>query len=83
LKFGYGVGIGERMFGNEFGENQKCKIEKMTILLFDHHDGHKVGPIVAILGKNIAKYKDMPYGGRSDIKNGRQRCFSAKYFLQE
>jgi hypothetical protein len=35
--------------------------EKMTILPVDHHVGHKIGPIVLILGMNIAKYKDMPY----------------------
>jgi hypothetical protein len=39
--------------------------EKMTILPVDHHGGHKVGPIVFILGENIAKCKDMPYGRRS------------------
>jgi hypothetical protein len=31
----------------------------MTILPVDHHSGHKVGPIVFILGKNIAKCKDI------------------------
>jgi hypothetical protein len=36
--------------------------EKMTILSVDHHGGHKVGPIVFILGKNIAKCKNMQYG---------------------
>ena len=36
----------------------------MTILPVDHHGGHKIGPIVFILGMNIAKYKDMPYGKR-------------------
>ncbi len=40
--------------------------EKMTILLVDQHSGHKVGPIVFILGKNIAKCQDMPYGRQSD-----------------
>ena len=35
--------------------------EKMTILPVDHHVGHKTGPIVFILGMNIAKYKDIPY----------------------
>ena len=30
--------------------------EKITVLPVDHH----VGPIVFILGENIAKYKDMP-----------------------
>jgi hypothetical protein len=39
--------------------------EKMTILPVDHHSDHKVGPIVFILGKNIAKCKDMPYKRRS------------------
>jgi hypothetical protein len=38
--------------------------EKMTILPVDHHVGHKIGPIVVILGMNIAKYKDMPYEKR-------------------
>ncbi len=53
MKFGIGVGIGERMSGKEFGENWKFKMagEKMTILPV----GHKVGPIVFILSKNIAK----------------------------
>ena len=37
----------------------------MKILPVDHHDGHKIGPIVFILGLNIAKYKDMPYEKRS------------------
>jgi hypothetical protein len=71
LKFSIGVGIGERMSGKEFGENWKFKMatrdffdEKMTILPVDHH-GHKVGPTVFILGENIAKCKDMPYGRRS------------------
>jgi hypothetical protein len=39
--------------------------EKITILPVDHHSGHKVGPIVFILGKNIAKYTDMRHGRRS------------------
>ncbi len=44
--------------------------EKITIFPVDHHSGHKVGSIVFILGKNIAKYKDMPRGGRSaEIRN--------------
>jgi hypothetical protein len=38
--------------------------EKITILPVDHHGDHKVGPIVFILGKNIAKCKDMPYKRR-------------------
>ena len=38
--------------------------EKMTILPVDHHVGHKIGPIVFILGMNIAKYKDIPYEKR-------------------
>jgi hypothetical protein len=46
--------------------------EKMTILPVDHHGGHKVGPIVFILGKNIAKCKDMPYGRRlAEIRNSK------------
>ncbi len=39
--------------------------EKMTILPVDHHGYHKIGPIVFILGKNIAKCKNMPHGRRS------------------
>ncbi len=35
------------------------------MLPVDHRGGHKVGPIVFILRKNIAKCKDMPYGKRS------------------
>ena len=31
-------------------------MKKLTILLVDH----EIGPIVFILGKNIAKYKGMP-----------------------
>jgi len=34
--------------------------------------GHKVGPIVFILGANIAKYKDIPYGKRlTEIGNSK------------
>jgi hypothetical protein len=58
--------------------------EKITLLPVDHHSGHKVGPIVFILGKNIAKCKDMPYGRRSaeieKIKNGRQGAFFGSFF---
>ena len=36
----------------------------MTILPVNHHGGHNIGPIVFILGMNLAKYKDMPYGKR-------------------
>jgi hypothetical protein len=50
------------MSGKEFGENWKFKMA--AILPVDHHGGHKVGPIVFILGMNIAKCKDMPYGRR-------------------
>jgi hypothetical protein len=39
--------------------------EKITILPVAHHGGYKVGPIVFILGENIAKCKDMQYGRRS------------------
>ncbi len=39
------VGIGKRMFGKQFSENQKFN-EKMTILPVDHHDGQNIGPIV-------------------------------------
>ncbi len=52
--------------------------EKMTFLPVDHHGGHKVGPTVFILGKNISKCKDMPYGKRTTeigIKNGHQGAF--------
>ena len=48
--------------------------QKMTILPV----GHKIGPIVFILGTNIAKYKDMPYAKdwlKSGIQNGRQEAF--------
>ena len=49
--------------------------EKITILSVDHHSSHKVGPIVFILGKNIAKCKDMPYGRRlGEMKNGHQEA---------
>jgi hypothetical protein len=42
--------------------------EKIIILPVDH----KVGPTVFILGKNIAKCKDMPYGRRSvEIRNSK------------
>jgi hypothetical protein len=33
----------------------------VTIWSVDYHSGQKVGLIVFILGKNIAKCKDMPY----------------------
>jgi hypothetical protein len=36
-----------------------------AILPVDHHGGHRVGPIVFILGEHIAKCNDMPYGRRS------------------
>jgi hypothetical protein len=51
--------------------------EKITILPVDHPARiYKVGPIVFILGKNIAKCKDMPYGRRSaEIQNGCQGAF--------
>ncbi len=39
--------------------------EKMTVLPVDHHTDHKVGPIVFILGKNIAEYKDISHRRRS------------------
>jgi hypothetical protein len=45
--------------------NIRKKIEmavKGSLLLVDHHGDHKVGSIVFILGENITKYKDMPYG---------------------
>jgi hypothetical protein len=42
--------------------------EKMPFLPVDV--GYEVGPIVFILSKNIAKYKDIPYGGRlAEIRN--------------
>ncbi len=37
----------------------------MTILPVDHQGDHKVSHIVFILGENIVKCKDMPYGRRS------------------
>ena len=41
--------------------------EKMTILPVDHH-----GPIVFILGMNIAKYQDMPHEKRlAEIGNSK------------
>jgi hypothetical protein len=51
----------------DFGDGCQGLIfdEKMTILPVDHHGGHKVGPIVFILGENIAKCKDMSYGRSS------------------
>jgi hypothetical protein len=56
--------------------------EKMTILPVDHHSGHKVGPNVFILGKNIAKCKDMPYERlKSEIQNVHQGFFSAHFSL--
>jgi hypothetical protein len=75
LKFSIGVGIGERMPGKEFGDDGRQGLifdEKMTILPVAHHVGHKVGPIVFILGENIAKCKDMPYGRRlAEIGNSK------------
>jgi hypothetical protein len=57
------------MSGNKFCEN---KFKIATILPVDQHGGHKVGPIVFILFKNIAKCKDMPYGRRSvEIENSK------------
>ena len=41
--------------------------EKMTILPVDHHVGHKIGPIVFILGMNITKFKNMPYEKRLPV----------------
>ncbi len=54
LKFRIGVVIGEMMSGKEFEENWKFKMatrgsfsmKKMTIFPVDHHDDHKVGPVV-------------------------------------
>jgi hypothetical protein len=54
LKFGIEVGFGERMSGKEFWLPGKITWWP-----------NKVGPIVFILGKNIARYKDQPYGRRS------------------
>jgi len=59
------------MSGKEFCENWKFKMAArgsfsngpITILPVDYHGDHKIGPIVFILSKNIAKYniyKDMP-----------------------
>ena len=36
----------------------------MTMLPIDHHGGHTIGTIVFILGRSIAKYKDMSYEKR-------------------
>ena len=74
FKFGTGFGTCEGMSWEEFGKSPTCYSRclpgahfrwKMTMLHVDHHDGHNVGPIVFLLGRNIAKYKDIPYGGRS------------------
>jgi hypothetical protein len=44
----------------------------MPILPVDHLGDHKVGPIVIILGKNIAKYMYMPCGRRlAEIGNSK------------
>ena len=40
----------------------------MTILPVSHHSDNEVGPIVFILDKNIANYKDMPWGRSAEIK---------------
>jgi hypothetical protein len=53
-----------------FGENSRRAPGtyfwwKITILPIDHYGGHKVGPVVFILCKNIAKCNNMPYGRRS------------------
>jgi hypothetical protein len=64
LKFSTGVGQGGCLGRNVVKiENSRCQglifDEKITILPVDHHSGHKVGLIVFILGKNIAKRKDI------------------------
>ncbi len=43
----------------------------MTILPVDHHGSQKVGPIVFILGKNIAKYMAMPGRSLAEIGNSK------------
>jgi hypothetical protein len=48
----------------------------------DHHGDHKIGPIVVILGMNIVKYEDMPYGKnwlKSEIQNGCQEAFFGSF----
>jgi hypothetical protein len=55
------------------------------ILHVDHRGDHKIDPIVFILGENIAKYKDMPYGRRlAEIGNSKwppRGFFSAHFSL--
>jgi hypothetical protein len=47
----------------------------MTILPVDHYGDYKINSIVFILGENVAKYKDVPYGWRSaEIKNCHQEA---------
>jgi hypothetical protein len=56
--------------------------KKMTNVPVDH-GVHKVGSIVVILGKNIAKCNNMPYGRRSvKIRNSKwpPRLFSGSCF---
>ena len=38
--------------------------EKITFLHVDHHGGHKVGPIVFILGLNIAEIRNKKWPPR-------------------
>jgi hypothetical protein len=52
--------------------------EKMTILPVDQH-GHKVGPIVFILGENIAMYRE-ENRRKSEIQNGCCDTFFRLFF---
>jgi hypothetical protein len=54
------------MYGNSRWPPGAHFDENITILPVDHHGGHKVGPVVFILGKNIAKCKDQL---KSEIQN--------------
>jgi hypothetical protein len=70
LKFSRAVGIGERMSWKEFGEIQ---------------DGcHKVGPIVFMLGKNIAKCKDILklHANYIILQNGEGGVFKLSMFFK-
>jgi hypothetical protein len=89
LKFGIGVGIGERIAGKgnlvKTGNGHQGLIfdEKIKILPFDHRGGHKFSPIVFILGENIAKHNDMQHGRKlAEIRNSKwpRRGFSRLIF---
>jgi hypothetical protein len=54
----------------------------MKTLAVDRHSDHTLGPIVFILGMNIARYKDMPHGiSFSEIGNSKwpQKGFFSSY----